>query len=144
MTKIRFSPAVDSRHFQNEFERLFDGFFPPANRAPGTAAWAPRTDFAELPDSFEILMDAPGLTKDDFNIDFSDGALTISGERVIKERGESDVALRSERRFGKFTRTFALPRTVNEEKISAAYLDGVLTVYVPKSEDLKPRRIKIS
>jgi HSP20 family protein len=144
MTKIRFSPAVDSRHFQNEFERLFDGFFPPVNRAPGTSGWTPRTDFAELPDGFEITMDVPGLTKKDFNIDFTDGALTITGDRVATERGESEVALRSERRFGKFTRTFALPRSVDEDKIAAVYLNGVLTVSVPKSEDLKPRRIKIS
>ena len=145
MTKlVRFSPTLDSRSFQGEFDRLFDTFFPTYNRDNGSSSWMPRIDFIERDETYEIRMDAAGMSKEDFSLDFHDGALTISGERQMEERNESDVLLRTERRYGRFSRTFALPRTINDHKIEASYRDGVLTVHVPKSEESKPRRIKIS
>lgn len=140
---VRFAPAGDARGFQDEFDRIFDSFFPSLNRENGSSSWVPRMDFLEREDSYEIRLDAPGLTKEDFTIDYHDGALTISGERQMKERSESDVLLRTERLYGRFTRSFALPRTVNLEKIQATYADGVLTVSVPKTEESKPRRIQV-
>ncbi|MBO6577162.1 MAG: Hsp20/alpha crystallin family protein [Rhodothermales bacterium] len=145
MTKlVRFSPTVDSRTFQNEFDRLFDTFFPTLQTDNGSVSWAPRIDFIEREDSYEIRMDAPGMEKSDISLDFHDGALTVSGERRMPERLENDVHLRSERRWGSFSRTFALPRTIVDKNIAATYEDGVLTVSIPKSEESKPRRIQIS
>jgi HSP20 family protein len=123
---------------------MFDQFFPAAVRRNSNLAWAPQMDFVERQEAFLITLDVPGMKKDDFNVDFHDGTLTISGERATTERSESDLVLRAERSYGQFTRTFALPRTVNDKKIEASYADGVLTVVVPKSEESKPRRIKIS
>ena len=141
---VRFSPSVESRGFQDEFDRVFDTFFPGLQRENGASTWLPRMDFVERKDVYEVRMDAAGMSKKDFSIDFRDGALTISGERQMQEREESDVLLRTERPYGRFTRTFALPRTVNHDKIQASYPDGVLTVVVPKSEESKPRKITVS
>jgi HSP20 family protein len=145
MTKlVRFSPAVESRNLQNEFDRMFDHFFPGTTRAGTSTNWAPRLDFLEREDSYLVRMDAPGMEKGDFTVDFHDGTLTIGGERLAEDRDETDVMLRTERSYGRFTRSFALPRTVDEKKISATYSQGVLDIIVPKTEESKPRRIKIS
>jgi len=67
----------------------------------------------------------------------------VSGERTSDRTGEGEEYVRVERSFGQFYRAFSLPRTVNADGISAAYENGVLTITVPKTEDVKPRQIEI-
>ena len=83
------------------------------------------------------------MKKDDFNINWQDGTLTVSGERKFEDKKETENFVRVERSFGHFFRSFTLPNTVKSDKISGSYSDGVLTITVPKAEETKPRRIEI-
>jgi HSP20 family protein len=132
---------------QREIDRLFDDFVPTRSNANGdteTGVWTPRTDVAETEDSYVLHVDAPGLKREDFNINWQEGTLTVSGERKWEERSERENVVRMERAFGHFFRSFQLPKSVNGDMISAVYQDGVLTVNIPKAEESKPRRIEIA
>ena len=146
---VRFSPNTEMRRLQREVDQLFDSFFPTRSRgeegdAEQQAVWAPRVDLAETEDHYLVHLDVPGMKREDLQIRFQDGQLSISGERRA-EHTESDKDLvRVERSFGRFYRAFTLPRRVNDDQIEASYQDGVLTVRVPKAEETKPRRIEVS
>ncbi len=147
MTSLaRFSPSTELRRMQREIDRLFDNFVPSRSNGDNdleTGVWSPRADVAETEDSYVIRVDAPGLKKEDFSINWQEGTLTINGERKWEENTERENVVRMERSFGHFFRAFQFPKTVNGEEIAAHYGDGVLTVRIPKTEESKPRRIEI-
>jgi HSP20 family protein len=132
--------------FRREMDRLFDDFWSaPAstNGSELTSSWSPVTDIEEENDHYMLSLEIPGLKKDDLKIEVVDNQVVISGERKTEEKRKEKGSLYSERRFGRFQRSFALPTHVDAGKIEAQYQDGVLKVYVPKSEAAKPRQIKI-
>lgn len=142
---VRFSPTSELRRMQREIDRLFDDAFPTRteNGDSGAPVWAPRADVSETEDAYVIHLDAPGLNKDEFNISWQDGMLTVSGERKWEDKEERENYVRIERSFGHFFRSFTLPNTIKSEEISGSYDNGVLTIRVPKAEESKPRRIQI-
>ncbi|MCA9173886.1 MAG: Hsp20/alpha crystallin family protein [Planctomycetales bacterium] len=120
---------------------LDDAFFSVPSEA---AEWSnTHANVVETEGGYEITMDLPGLNSDEFHVEYADGRLTISGERKFERKDEGKTYHRVERRYGKFLRTFALPRDVDAENIEANYDRGVLTVHVPKAESRKPRRIEV-
>ncbi len=143
---IRFSPGHETRRMQREFDRLFDNFFPvhPSNGNGESAVWAPRTDLSETEDAYLIHLDLPGLAKEDVEISFHDGTLSISGERRQEETEEDRTFVRVERSYGRFYRAFTLPKTADTEGIEATFSDDVLNIRVSKIEEAKPRRIDIN
>ena len=142
---IRFSPSTEMRRLQREIDRLFEGFSPTqGNGDTETAVWAPRVDLSETDEFYFIHLDVPGMSKEDLDINFHDNTLTVSGERKVEETEEQHNFVRMERTFGHFYRSFSLPKAIKTDKINANYKDGVLTIRVPKAEESKPRRIKVS
>lgn len=144
---IRFSPSSEMRRLQREIDTIFDNFFPTryeGENSGETTAWTPRVDLAETDDSYFIHADVPGLNKEDIEINYQDGTLTVRGERTFEETNENRKFVRVERSYGRFYRAFTLPKSVNEGDIQATFEDGVLTIEVPKAEETKPRRIEIS
>ena len=145
---VRFNNSPELRRMQNEFDRLFEGFFPNTmvsnDGTTETAVWSPRVDLSESDDAYLLQFDVPGIDKKDIHIHFHDGTLTISGERKSHEKTEDENFIRIERNFGHFRRTFKLPQTIKIDAIEAKYKDGVLRVTVPKAEEVKPVSIKVS
>jgi HSP20 family protein len=124
--------------------RLFDNFLgQPASPEAGERWWAPAADMYETKNEVVVRAELPGITDKDIHVSVTGDLLTIQGER----RGENDVQdashYRRERWFGKFMRTFSLPMPVETSQIKAMYRDGVLTVTLPKSEDIKAKEIKV-
>ena len=109
-----------------------------------TSAWFAPTDICEDAGSLQIRMEVPGVKPEDVKISLEDNLLTIHGEKRQQSEDSSERVHRYERSYGTFERTFALPNTVDAEKISAAYENGILTVTVPKSERARPREIPVS
>lgn len=140
---IRFSPSTEMRRLQRELDGVFSDFFAPVRNGDGEAQWSPRVDVRETENDYTIQVDVPGVKKEDFNVDYHDGTLTISGERRAEERQEGESMVRVERMYGSFYRSFALPKAVDTENIKAACENGVLTIHVPKAEESKPRRIAV-
>jgi HSP20 family protein len=147
MTSLSRTRNRGLNDLQHEIDRVFNRFFPSQSQSDSDssqqAVWAPRTDLVETDDAYRMHLDVPGVNKDDLKINFKDNQLTISGERASKQTDENEEYVRVERSFGHFYRSFTLPRTVNAENISASYEDGVLTIHVPKTEEVKPRQIEI-
>ena len=100
----------------------------------------------ETDSSILISADIPGLTKKDINIEVSDDVLSITGERTEDKVEDSDLYHYRERSKGTFTRSFHLPESVDEKKISANFKDGILNIELPKTKVIEPksRKIKIS
>ncbi len=143
---VRFSPSNELRRMQREIDRLFEDFMPARGAGNGdqeTAVWAPRVDLTETDDAYAVHVDAPGMKKDDFNINWQDNTLTVSGERKWEAKDDRENFVRVERSYGHFFRSFRLPKAVNGDDISASYDAGVLTIRVPKTEESRPRRIEI-
>lgn len=148
MTKIvRFSPRADLNLMQREFDRMFGNFFPNlglSDTPDQTASWAPRIDVVETEDAFLFEFDIPGVEKDDIHVNLHDGVLTVSGEKQSRELSENDDVVRVERFTGHFYRSFSIPTALDDKKIEANYANGVLSLRLPKAEESKPRKIKIS
>jgi HSP20 family protein len=85
----------------------------------------------------------PGLRQEDIQIEFENGLLTLKGERKL-DKAEGQTWHRVERTYGNFSRSFTLPRTVDAERISAAYREGILEIEVPKREEAKPKQIRVT
>ena len=102
-------------------------------------------DVAETDQAFEVTMDLPGVHTDDVEIHLDNNTLTVRGERKEEreEGGEDKQFHRIERYSGTFSRSVVLPNTVNDGEAAAEFRDGVLKITVPKTEDSKPRKIKI-
>jgi len=103
----------------------------------------PGVNIEETDAGYQVSLDLPGVKPADVSIDYVDGKLSVAGERVSPEPAEGVTVHRSERRYGKFERVVTLPKQVNVENIEATYEDGVLTISLPKSEELRPRKIEI-
>ena len=101
------------------------------------------TDIVEKKDEYELLLDVPGLNKDDINIELTGHQLTISGERKREEEREENNVYRFERFYGKFQRTFELPEGTDIDNIESSYDNGVLKFRIPKAEISKTRKLKI-
>ena len=140
---IRFSPSSEIRSLQREIDRMFDSFLPRASGDTEEAVWAPRVDLAENDHAYLVQLDVPGMNTEDLEVNFQDGSLSISGDRKKEEASEEAGYVRVERRFGRFYRSFDLPKTVDASKIEAKYENGVLSIRIPKAEESKPRTVSI-
>lgn len=99
--------------------------------------WTPRLDLIESEAAYEVKTELPGLAKKDINISLNRDVLVIKGEKKT-EKEESDKHYhRREGRYGTFYRSIRLPGEVKEDKIDAAFKDGILTITLPKTEETK-------
>jgi HSP20 family protein len=98
---------------------------------------------AEDQDGVQVVAEIPGVPKEDVKLQLHDGTLTISGERKSPENADSAEVLRREIRYGSFSRTLQLPESIDAEKVTADYANGVLRIALPKREAAKPKEISI-
>jgi HSP20 family protein len=125
-----------------DFDRLVNAFVRPAFAS--TVGFQPSCDIHEAKDHYLVSFDMPGVKKEDIKIEVQGNQLMISGERQREVREENGEAiLRHERVYGKFERTFALPTSIDADKIEAYYENGVLNVALPKAESAKGRTIQV-
>jgi HSP20 family protein len=147
-------------NFRQEIERLFDDFGIPAWRSPfrrsgfdfapfwnrelASPAAGPAVDIAETEKTYEITAELPGMDEKNVEVKFSDGVLTIKGEKQEeKEEKKKDYYL-TERSYGSFQRAFQVPDGVDTDKIEANFKNGVLAVTMPKSAEAQKTAKKIT
>ena len=97
----------------------------------------PSVNISESNDHYEVKLAAPGMKKEDFNIDVENSTLTISAETKEEKEEKAERYTRKEYNYSSFSRSFTLPDWVNKEKIEANYENGLLKVVLPKTEDAK-------
>ena len=100
-------------------------------------------DVAETEEEYLVKASIPGINPDNLDITFTDKILTIKGEYKEEEEKEDVHYHLRERRFGSFSRRLRLPNTIKSDAIEARYEEGVLTLHLPKSEEVKPKRITV-
>lgn len=140
-----WSPFDRLSSLRDEMNRLFDVSYPGfGGGADLFSGWSPALDVSQGKDAVFVKVELPGMRKEDIDISLHDGTLTIAGERKHEEEKKEGELFRSERFFGRFQRSVALPSPVDPGKVKAVYKDGILTVTLPKTEESKPRQIEVS
>ncbi|NMG63875.1 Hsp20 family protein [Azoarcus indigens] len=135
-----------TRH--DPLEDFFRGFFVrPVEFGSNVAADAPqmRVDVKENPEGYEVLAELPGIAKDDIHVHIDGPVVSISAERKQeKEVKNGERVLRTERYFGKVSRSFQLGQEIDEGQSSASFVDGVLTLKLPRKPTAQAKRLNIS
>ena len=142
MSLVHYKPASLFGQFDNEINRLF--FNAHATDAANQAHdWTPAVDIREEENRYVLEADIPGISREDLDITLEDSVLTIKGERSVTSEENNEGYRRRERTHGSFVRQFTLPDTVNTEAISAAVVNGVLEIGIPKQAKPEPRKITV-
>jgi len=147
MTVIsRFEPFREFATLQDRMNRLFRSSVNEDGRDESltTSSFAPAVDVYEDEHNVTLKIEVPGIDEKDIDVRIEDNTLTVHGERKIEKEEKEENYRRVERQYGSFTRTFALPNTVDSEKVSANYDKGVLKIALPKKAEAKPKQIKVN
>jgi HSP20 family protein len=142
-----WDPLRDLSSIQEKMNQLFEDTLSRTRgreEGLGTGMWTPAVDIFETAESVVVKAELPGLTREQVGIEVKDGVLTLKGERKVEKEVKEENYHRIERAYGTFQRSFSLPASVDQEKISATLKDGVLEVTLPKKEQAKPKQITVS
>ncbi len=144
-TLMRWDPFREMMALRRTMDRLFEDWSeqPVLWEREGADVWRLAVDVVENEDNFIVQASVPGIKPEDLDISLSDNVLTIKGEFKAQEEKEGEKYHIRERRFGRFMRSLSLPVPVNADKIDAVYENGVLTLTLPKAEEVKPKKIAI-
>jgi len=140
MALVRWNPINELASLEiDRLDRMFSDLYAERGR------WVPAVDIYET-DTHEVVIKAelPDVKKEDIQVTFENGVLTLTGQRKREENVAREHFQRVERRHGSFTRSFTLPDSVDASQIAAAYKDGVLTIRLPRREEAKPRQISVN
>ena len=139
-TAVTLDPFSGLRLFEDAVTRLMSE--PRANRP-----WSPSVDIFETEDALTLKADLPEVKIEDIDVRVEHQTLTLRGQRKFAGEGKAENIKgyhRIERSYGEFVRSFAVPSTVDTEKVQADYKNGVLTITLPKKEAAKPRQVKVA
>ena len=136
-TAVTLDPFQGLRLFEDAVTRLMSE---PRTGRP----WSPAVDILESEDNLILKADLPDVRIEDIDIRVENQTLTLSGHRKFEKNDAVKGYHRIERSYGEFVRSFAVPSTVDTEKVAADYKNGVLTIMLPKKEAAKPRQVKIA
>ena len=142
MAQPQWDPFAGIASLQREINRLLEDFLQGSTRRgrdPGTHQ--PAVEITETPEALVVRVQVPGVSKDDLHLTVTNETLTITGSVPESEAGRTTHE--HEFRYGPFSRTVALPVTVQAEGASAQLKDGILTITLPKSTQAQGRDIPI-
>jgi HSP20 family protein len=142
MNLVRFDPVRELEGLSGRLTRFFDGARLPDD---GTifGDWTPAMDIAETDAEYLLKTDLPAMKREEVKVGITDGVLTVEGERHHEKDEKGKKFHKIERSFGRFVRRVAVPTDVDEQKVSAEFKDGVLSVHMPKSASAKPRSVDV-
>ena len=129
------------REIDDVFDRYSTGLLKPTGDSSQT--WAPLADITETEEAFHVKAELPGVKKEDVDVSLSNGVLTLKGERKTEEETKDEKQHRIERFHGTFVRRFDLPDNIDQGAIKAEYVDGVLSLTIPKTTKATPETTKV-
>jgi HSP20 family protein len=141
----RWNPFSEMRALRERMDRLFEDFWRDPFFGDGELAtvWTPALDFSETNDDYVIRLEAPGVKMEDIEVTVQSNVLTIKGKREQSEEHKTETVHRTERFYGSFARSLTLPMGVKTDDVAATYKDGILEIRLPKSEEVKPKKIAL-
>lgn len=137
-------PIGDIEQLQRDINQLFDFNTDESVTGLFDRSRAPAMDVEETPDEFLVTCDLPGVEQKDLELTVANNILTIKGKKRPRAASAGARIYRDEIWSGDFQRTLSLPRAADPDKISAELQNGVLTVRLPKREEVKPKQISVS
>jgi HSP20 family protein len=146
---VRYDPFEELTRLQRDMTRLFDESVrtpvrgASENGGASTRSWAPSVDVRENQNEVVVQAELPGIRQEDIDIEVTGDTLTIRGERKFEQTDKKDNYVRIERAYGSFQRSFAIGVPIQNDKVSATYKDGLLTIQLPKSEAIKPKKVQV-
>ena len=151
MALVKWNPSRELLSIEREFNKMFNslsnrfgfGNGDDVDKEYENAVWSPSSDIYEDKENYVLTLDLPGIKKDNVKISYVDGQLNISGERKNEKESKDGTYHRVERSYGKYFRSFSLPKEIKDDKIDAEFKDGQLTITVPKADEVKPKEIDI-
>lgn len=145
MALVKYNPLRELRTMQEQMNRLLNLSWNHelAGEDIKEGIWQPPVDIYETEDSIVIKAELPDVDQKDIEVRIEDNTLTLKGERKHEDDVKKENYHRIERYFGTFQRSFSLPATIRQEKVSAVCDKGVLTITLPKKEETKPKQIKV-
>jgi HSP20 family protein len=142
MSIQRWNPARDFARLQDEVNRLFDTNLG-LTRSGESYGWTPAVDVFEDTEGVTFKFDLPEVEGKDVDVRLEDGTLTVRGERKLEREDRREGYHRIERAYGTFARSFSLPATLDPEKVTAEYKNGVLRIFVPRRSEAKPKSVSV-
>ncbi len=137
----RWDPFQEMLNLRRTVDRFFDNVNP--DRDWPSMQWGLALDVVENKDDFTVKASVPGINPDDLDVSYVDDTLTIKGEIKSDNEVKDEQYHMRERRYGSFARSITLPVKIKGDAIEANYQAGVLTLRLPKAEEVKPKRISI-
>jgi len=141
----RWHPFTELMSLRQAMDRLFEDSFVRPSRVLSTLgeAGTPTLDIYQTPNEVVVKATLPGLKPEDVSIDITGETLTIKGKSKAEQEIKKEDYLYQERRYGTFSRNVALPSGLKPDKAEATMEDGVLTLTIPKAEEVKPKKISV-
>jgi HSP20 family protein len=144
MNIIRWEPFREMTGLRDAIDRLFeDGFARYPRLWPGLGEWELPVDVYQTADEVVVKASVPGLKPDEVDISITGDTLTIKGEHKEEKEVKEENYIYKERRYGTFSRSTLIPVKVKSDKAEAVFEDGILTLTLPKAEEVKPKQIKV-
>ena len=140
----RWDPFREMTNLQSTLNRILNQENAQGDDLMTSGTFIPPVDIYEDEHSFKLHVEVPGLKESDIDIRLENSTLTLRGERKFETEQKEENFRRVERRYGSFVRSFTLPNTVDAEKVSAQYDNGVLTIQLAKKAEAKPKQIKVN
>lgn len=137
-------PWTGMKSFRKDMDRLFERFAEPIwPEMPMLGEWEPTVDVSETKDALTVKAELPGVDQKDIAVSLLEGMLTIKGEKHAETEDKEERHHRIERSYGAFYRSVPLPATVEPEKVTATFKDGVVTITLPKAAAAKGTTIPV-
>jgi HSP20 family protein len=146
MTQVKFSRRPFDKNFNSLVDDLFSDLPVLFKNGPNHQDWkgSVPVNIKETGQSYVLDVVAPGFEKSDFKISLEQDTLTISAEKSQQVKNEDDKIIRNEYSWKSFKRSFTIDEKINEEGIEAKYVNGVLTLNLPRKEEVKTTSKDIS
>ncbi len=145
MRIVRWQPFPELVNLRQAMEKLFEDSFVTPSRILSTLGPGVATPIDMYQPANELIVNAalPGIKPEEVDITITGDTLTIKRETKAEEKTEREDYLYREHRYGTFNRSVTLPSGLNTDKTEADFNNGILTLTIPKSEEIKPRQIKV-
>ena len=139
MALVKWTPGTELETLRHEMDRLLERTFPKVfgYETEAEHGWRPGVDIRETEEAYLVETDLPGVAAEDITVEVEGPYVVVKGERHAEHEETEEGVKRAERTFGKFYRRVALPEAAKADEAEARYVNGVLTVTVPKTEEAK-------
>ena len=142
----RWEPFGEFDALRKEMDKLFDQFRLDWKGEGDGFGFVPSAEMSETEAEIHLKLEVPGMEADDLDIEVTDDAIAIKGERKSEVKSEEEGRFRSEFHYGKFERLIPMPTRIVKDQVAAEYKDGVLCLTIPKSQEetTEPVKVKVA